>query len=102
MPGQSVEVVYSGLRQFILDNGGVFTDWYCGITNNVHRRVVVEHEVKIFEGELACWCECLNKPDAEAVETAFIDCDNCSGGQGGGNEDSVYVYVYKMTPDTVQ
>ncbi len=101
MAGKSGQDVYDSLFKCIEDNGGVFSDWYCGITNNVHRRVAVEHKVKIFEGELVCWCECMNKHDAEAVETALIESDNCAGGQGGGNDESVYVYVYKMTPDSV-
>ncbi len=100
MAGKRAQDVYDSLIRCMEDNGGVFSDWYCGITNNVHRRVVLEHKVLEKSG-LAYWCECLNKTDAEAVENQLINNKKCAGGGGGGTNDSVHVYVYKMTPDTI-
>ncbi len=99
MAGINATDAYYNLCQNIQDNGGVFSDWYCGITNNVPRRVFEEHRLP--ENGLLFSCECASKDQAKAVENAFIKGNNCAGGGGGGNEGSVYVYVYKMTPDTI-
>ncbi len=99
MPGITATDAYYFLIQNIRNNGGVFSDWYCGITNDVRRRVFEEHRLP--ENGLLFSCECASKGQAEAVENAFIEGNNCAGGRGGGNDESVHVYVYKMTPNTV-
>ncbi len=90
---------YNALIQTIKNNGGVYSHWYCGITNDLVRRIRLEHKVP--NNGLSFFCECLNKPDAESVEKAILNA-GCMGGTGGGALNSEYVYIYKMTPDTVQ
>ncbi len=71
-----------------------FSDWYCGITDNVKRRLK-EHESK-FAVKLPYSIECNSKASAVALEKR-MHAKGCTGDGGIGNPvaDSNCVYVFK-------
>ena len=95
----SQEVAYNRLVSFIRRNGGVASAWYCGITNDPRRRIITQHKVNEARGTYHC-VKCYTKTSAENVEKKLL-ARKYSGNTGGGNNNSVYVYVYKKTHNTV-
>lgn len=72
-----------------------YSDFYIGITNDVERRLFIEHKVS---KESGWWIYSTadNKSIAQAVEEYFLD-KGMLGDTGGGNENSVIVYCYEIT-----
>lgn len=65
-------------------------DFYCGITNDIERREQ-EHNA-----EILFYVEAISFEDAKKLEQALHDEGFDTGEQiGNGQEDSVYVYIYK-------
>lgn len=79
--------------------GGIFSNWYAGITNDWKNRL---NQHKVSDNDITTiTCQCTSPQDARAVEQALIK-KGCMGGTTGGSNDSVYVYAYKIGPKTVQ
>lgn len=78
--------------------GKFYSDYYVGITNDVQRRVFTEHRV---DNECHWYRKCSSKQIAETIEQKFLD-KGMMGSYGGGNTDSVYIYVYRITPSTME
>ncbi len=91
------KTVYNYLVRHINNNGGIFTDWYCGITDDIERRLFDEHNVS--RNSKYNYRRCYVDSIARKVEKALID-RGCEGGDGGGSNKTVYVYIYRMTPNT--
>lgn len=77
-----------------------YSDFYIGITNDIERRLFIEHNVKKEVGA-AWWItrEAINKETAQSVEEYYLD-KGMQGDTGGGNDDSTYVYCYEITSTT--
>lgn len=85
------------IEGFRLKVGGTWRVWYVGITNDIKRRLLKEHNVSkdyIYE-------EAYSKAVAGEIESYFHEL-GAQGDTGGGDEDSRFVYAYKITKDTVQ
>ncbi len=93
------KTVYNYLVRHINNNGGIFTDWYCGITDDIERRLFDEHNVS--KNSKYNYRKCHVSNSARKVEKALLE-KGCAGGDGGGSDKSVYVYVYRITPNTRQ
>ncbi len=80
--------------------GGDYSEFYVGISNDAERRLFDEHKVNREKG---IWIYCPTESDdvARKVEKNFLD-KGCAGGTGGGEDDTTYVYCYKMTSTTVE
>ena len=74
---------------------GNYSAFYVGITNDVERRLK-QHNVT--KAELKY--KMLSKRSAQEIEEYCLSL-GMDGDTGGGNEDSVYVYIYKKTKDSV-
>lgn len=77
--------------------GPLHPDFYVGITGNVERRLFAEHGVGLEED----WAG-LKMPDAVAarnVEKYYLE-RGCDGGPGGGDDESLFVYLYRKTSRT--
>ncbi len=98
MPKVSKKDAIKTLNKFIKENGGAASKWCCGITNDTRRRIITQHKVNEARGTY-WWVECNSKDCAEIVEKKMLK-KGYAGNTGGGNDDSVYVYVYKKTPKT--
>lgn len=79
-----------------------YRDFYIGITNDVERRLFIEHNVDKTKGA-AWWIfdTANNKATAQAVEEYYL-AKGMKGDTGGGTEDSIYVYCYEITDTTVE
>lgn len=78
--------------------GGLFSSWYCGITDDSHHRLFTEHHVSEDHG-IYIARTAQNRTDAELIEKYFLD-KGCEGAAGGRNEQSKVVYAYLMTSST--
>ncbi len=85
-----------------LKNSGrrYYSDFYIGITNDPERRLFDEHNVK---KDYMWWI--YSKADnieiARKVEKHYLD-KGMRGGDGGGDDTSVYVYCYTVSPTTIE
>ena len=84
----------------ITKSGSPNNRWYVGITSNVQERLFGYHNVP---RQNAWWIyrQCTSAAEARALETAYHQA-GCQGAGGGGDEDSVYIYAYVITPTTVE
>lgn len=80
--------------------GGNYSDYYVGITKDVEDRLFGAHKVPK-EGHCYIYRKANNDTDSRAVETYYLN-KGMQGGDGGGVEESVYVYVYKIGRNTVE
>jgi len=72
-----------------------YNNFYVGITDDVQRRLK-EHNVT---NEKYCSEKCEDHETARAVEKHYIE-KGTKGGDGGGDETTIYAYVYKISPST--
>ena len=89
---------YNEILVHIQKQGGTFSSWYCGITENIQNRLFGDHNVP----QKDHWFihkQCENTANARSVEKAFLD-KGCDGGPGGGDSDAVFVYAYLKTSVT--
>ena len=88
------------ISEHINTQGGDYSDWYIGITDDIRRRLFSKHNVP----ETNAWFiyrAAADRAAAEMIENYFIDL-GCIGCQGGGGEDSRIVYAYLITSSTKQ
>ena len=72
-------------------------NFYCGITNDIERREG-EHNTSFLY-----YVSSNNANGAKALEAALHDEGYDTGDQvGNGTDESVYVYIYRKTPATVE
>ncbi len=93
----TAQEAYDAIIAYIRRQGGQYSDWYCGITDDTERRLFDEHRVP---GE-SSWIhvDCESNEAARATEEALINL-GCDGGAGGGDENSIHVYAYLKTSIT--
>jgi hypothetical protein len=77
-----------------------YSDFYIGITNDVERRLFNEHNVS---KENAWWIyrQAVSKEHAQAVEEHYLS-KGMEGDTGGGTNETVFVYCYEITNQTVE
>ncbi|SIN81297.1 hypothetical protein [Salinivibrio sp. ES.052] len=95
---KSAQEAYDEILAHIKQQGGAFSKWYCGITENINNRLHGDHKVP----EKEHWFihrKCVSDEAARAVEKAFLE-HGCDGGDGGGDNDAVHVYAYLKTSIT--
>jgi len=93
--------IIAEIKTHIKECGGNYSDWYVGITANKDQRLFVDHNVKENGGAWISY-KASSSDLTRAVEKYFIDDCKTKGGPGGGDDNSVYVYAYKITNDTVE
>ena len=79
-------------------NKPYYTDFYVGITNDIERRLFIEHNV---DKNNSWWIyrTATNKTVAQNVEEYFLN-KGMKGDTGGGTDNSIYVYCYEITCST--
>jgi hypothetical protein len=86
------------IENHISENGGVYGEWYVGITDDINERLFGYHNVKhVYIYRVAPTVEW-----AREIERYFIEKQHTDGGSGGGNNKSKYVYAYKIRMETKQ
>lgn len=84
-----------------LDKSGknFYNEFYIGITNDPERRLFEEHGVSK-ENSWWIYIPADNVETARKVEQYYLD-KGMRGGYGGGNNESIFVYCYIVTPTTI-
>ena len=75
-----------------------YSDWYVGITSDIEQRLFGDHNVPR-TNHWFIWRRASSDAEARAAESTMHE-KGCKGGGGGGDEDSVFVYAYKITSVT--
>lgn len=88
------------IDNYIQKNGGEYADWYIGIATNPRDRLFCDHNVNE-KGDAWIFRDSGSVSAARDIERHFIAL-GCSGGEGGGSDQTHYVYAYKMTDHTQQ
>ena len=83
----------------ILLNGGIFNEWYVGITKDIEGRVYGFHKVRREDIDTII-LEATSKEEAKKAETELLKIRGVDGEEGGGDPESVFVYCYKKNPHT--
>lgn len=73
--------------------------WYAGIATDPMQRLFDDHKVDISSKDWDWW-EAPSEAVARETEKALLD-EGFHGGPGGGREPH-FVYIYKITSDTVE
>lgn len=91
--------IISEFEEFIDYLGGKYPRFYVGITDNPPRRLhgSGEHNVSMYEEYL--FRKAGDSDAARLIEHHFLE-QGCDGGQGGGDGNSTYIYIYLKTPFT--
>ncbi len=98
MAAKERQQVFNEIKTHIDKQGGAYPGWYCGITSNLDSRLHGDHKVPQ-ENHWFITRQCFNETDARVVESALKRL-GCDGGEGGGNQATVYVYAYLKTAGT--
>ncbi len=99
MAAEARDTVYNKIVRHINRNGGTFSQWYCGITNNPDHTLFVRHNVA--RNSAYFHKECFTEGSSRDTERRLL-ARGCDGGGGGGGIRSVHVYVYRITQNTVE
>lgn len=83
---------------YMVKIGGLYKEWYVGITNDPKQRLFTEHSVDEQNGN---WIYAPADTNfvARSVEDYFLNL-NCDGDSGGGDNSSITTYIYKKTAYT--
>lgn len=92
------DAIYEHLKKDV--DGNNYGKFYVGITNDIDRRLFSEHNVPR-NGHWRIHREAINKEHAQAVEEHFL-AKGMKGDTGGGTDDSVWVYCYKISLNTIE
>jgi len=92
------ETIKRSISAYISKRGGFSSRWYVGITSDPEVRLFTEHKVNRSQGSWA-YAEAYTHLVARRIEEYYIS-KGLSGGTGGGDESSRWVYVYKRTSNT--
>ena len=95
---QIADAIYEHLKKDV--DGNNYGKFYIGITNDIDRRLFGEHNVPR-NGHWRIHRNAINKEHAQAVEEHFL-AKGMKGDTGGGTDDSVWVYCYKITNKTIE
>lgn len=92
------EIIYNIEEHKNVSGHNSYKDFYIGITSCPEKRFL-EHKVNI-KDSWSITLPAINSETARKVEKYFL-CKGMKGGVGGGNDDSIYVYCYIITPTTI-
>ena len=89
----SEEEIKEDIMDFIRREGGAYSDWYVGISEDLERRLFKEHNVRKENGYITRLA--YNSEVARRVEDYFVNTIGTDGETGGGDVDANGVYAYK-------
>ena len=97
---QSSQDAYNDIINYMNSHGYAANYWYVGIASDWEQRLFSDHNVDRNKG---VWIarQCAGDVYSRAVEQSLLKL-GCSGGQGGGENTTVFVYAYLMTLATKQ
>lgn len=97
---KSKSQIIADIEEHIEDRGGELDQWYVGIAAKPRERVFSDHAVDEKTGKWI-WRRASSSAVAREIEKHFLEL-GAAGGTGGGNDETEFVYAYRITPDTVE
>jgi hypothetical protein len=95
---KTAQQAYDEISAHISKQGGPYSQWYCGITTDIESRLFDDHNV-LKKNHWFVYRECKSNKAARGVEKTLLGL-GCDGREGGGDENTVYVYAYLKTSIT--
>jgi hypothetical protein len=96
MAQRIVNVIINDIRAA----GEPYSAWYCGIAADPNDRLLNGHNAGGADCHARYW-DCGSATVARQVEKALLEA-GCKGGGSGGDYETKFVYVYKITARTVE
>ncbi len=96
----TAQQIISDINNYMKQHGGTNANWYVGIATDPGQRLFNDHNV-MENNDLWIYRQAISSNVARSVEKAYLDA-GCSGGPGGGDDSTSYVYAYKKTRSTKQ
>ena len=93
MEAQSIQQIYDEIVAFITEHKQKYSELYCGIASDWKSRLFDEHQVPP-KSHFRIIRQCYNNNDARIIEKELLKL-GCDGAPGGGDQTTVYVYVYR-------
>lgn len=91
---KTADEITKDIQAYIVNNGGDYSEWYTGITSDPEKRLFTEHGVDKENNYWICR-QAINNTTARNIEEYFVKVLHTDGGSGGGDETTVFVYIYK-------
>lgn len=86
------------IKEHIVNNGGDFLNWYSGIASDPKDRLFNQHKVK----DAYIIRNAGSENAARKIEDYLTKTLGTKGGGGGGDENTTFVYAYKIKSYTVE
>lgn len=83
---------------YVQKQGGAYSTWYVGVAADSKKRMFNDHNVNEKQDSWI-YHPCSSSEEARDIEDYFIR-QGMKGGSGGGDDDTTYVYAYKITSTT--
>lgn len=93
------EQIIASFEEYIRENGQYYPEWYVGIATDPDDRMFSGHGVDSGSGIWIYWDIPQHTSIVRMIEKYFIK-KGARGGSGGGDDDTQYIYAYKITPQT--
>lgn len=86
------------ITTYINKNGGLFYQWYVGITSDIEQRLFNGHSVDRY-ANIWIYRSLISSDEARRLEAYFLS-QGCRGDVGGGDKNANFIYCYQMTQNT--
>ncbi len=101
MADRTAQQAYDETVAYINENGGVYSEWYCGIAADYKARLFTDHQIPDRSYEWWTARKCVSHIAARKAEDALHEL-GCDGAPGGGDENTIWVYAYLKGTMTVE
>lgn len=91
--------IKNDIKKHIVANGQGQYGWYVGIAEDASGRLFNDHNVEEQNGSWI-YRESTSSKTAREIEKEMLEELNVKGGQGGGSEETTFVYAYQITVNT--
>ena len=86
------DLIIGTIKYHISQHGGIYSNWYVGITKDPKERILTQHNVGLINFPL--YFDAGSSENARSIEKYFVDFLKTKGNPGGGDYNTKYVYVY--------
>ena len=93
--------IIEAIETFIEERGGFWPQWYVGIAADANHRLFSDHKVPEHE-DVWVYAPAATSRVARQIEAHLIAKHGAQGGTGGGDENTRYVYAYRIAAQTVE
>ena len=92
--------IIADIGSYVARNGNTYSQWYVGIASDARQRLFNDHAVKE-KGDAWIYIPSETSGAARAIEKYFLS-HGMTGGSGGGDDSSDYVYAYRITSHSIE